>query len=81
MRLTALLCRYSTEVDARRWFEQAHWPDGPVCLWCGVLHQAFRLSTRSGQFTYEHAGTVLEDLAMLVRFSRAPLAYGTLQHE
>jgi hypothetical protein len=26
----------------------------------------------------ERAGTVLENLALMVRFSRAPLAYGTL---
>ncbi len=43
--------RYATEADARRWFEQARWPDGPVCPRCGVMHRASRISTRPGQFT------------------------------
>ena len=43
--------RYATEADARRWFEQARWPEGPVCPRCGVMHRSSGVSTRPGQFT------------------------------
>ena len=43
--------RCATEADARRWFEQARRPEGPVCPRCGVMHRSSRISTRPDQFT------------------------------
>ena len=41
--------RYGTEADARRWFEEARWPNGPVCPRCGVECRSSRISTRARQ--------------------------------
>lgn len=49
--MNILMRRFATEADARRWFERARWPEGPVCPRCGVLHRSSRLATRPGQFT------------------------------
>ncbi len=51
MKLKTLMRRYPTEAAARRWFDEARWPDGPVCPRCGVEERASRLRTRRGQFT------------------------------
>ncbi len=29
--------RFSSEIAARKWFEAARWPHGPVCPHCGSL--------------------------------------------
>lgn len=64
--------RHATEADARRWFEQV-----------GVFHYVSRkhLHRYAAEAAFrwnERAGAVLENLALMVRFSRAPLAYGIL---
>lgn len=51
MKLLTFMRRYATEAEARRWFEQARWPEGPVCPRCGVMYRSSRISTRPGQFT------------------------------
>jgi hypothetical protein len=34
------------EEAARRWFERARWPEGPVCGQCGSINRSWRLKTR-----------------------------------
>lgn len=51
MKLNTLMRRDPTEAAARRWFEKARWPDGPVCPLCGVEERASALRTRRGQYT------------------------------
>ena len=51
MKLKTLMRRYPTEAAARRWFEDARWPDGPVCPRCGVEERSSALRTRRGQYT------------------------------
>ena len=40
VKLNTLMRRSATEADARRWFEQARWPDRPICPRCGVMHRS-----------------------------------------
>ncbi len=49
MKFSGLMRRYATEADARRWFEEARWPNGPVCPRCGVECRSSRISTRARQ--------------------------------
>jgi len=49
MNLKSFMRRYPTEAVARRWFEEARWPEGPVCPRCGVVERASALRTRPGQ--------------------------------
>jgi len=37
---------FPDEAAARRWFEAARWPDGPVCPGCGCVNAALWLKTR-----------------------------------
>lgn len=51
MTLKTLMRRYPTEAAARRWLEEARWPEGPVCPRCGVEERSSAVRTRPGQYT------------------------------
>jgi hypothetical protein len=36
---------FPDEEAARRWFERARWPDGPVCPHCGEVGHAWWIGT------------------------------------
>lgn len=46
MTLNDLHKQFPNEEAARAWFERARWPDGPVCPRCGLVGQAYWISTR-----------------------------------
>ncbi len=36
--------RFSNEDEARKWFENERWPDGPICPHCGSVNRAYAKS-------------------------------------
>ena len=49
--LPALQKRFSDPATCLAVLEKARWPDGPVCLGCGVVNHASRITTLPGRFT------------------------------
>src|SRR2546422_3757853 len=48
MNLTELARNFSTEEAAIKYLEAKLWPDGPVCLHCGLVKEAFSMESKAG---------------------------------
>lgn len=48
MNLTSIAANFSDAESARKFLEEQRWPDGPVCPFCGLVGEAYKLKAKPG---------------------------------
>jgi transposase-like protein len=48
MNLTSIAANFSDAESARTFLEGLRWPDGPVCPFCGLIGEAYKLTAKPG---------------------------------